>query len=115
MKGGKLHHEYNWFGQQRTNIASAKALPAGRHKLKYEFMIDAYQAGSGGKCILYVDDVKVAEGYIPKTEPYGYSADEGWNVGADHETPVSNDYKERDNHFTGKIKVVTIETYVEKK
>jgi arylsulfatase len=115
MKGGKLHHEYNWFGQQRTNITSAKALPAGRHKLKYEFVIDAYQSGAGGKCILYVNDVKVAEGYIPRTQPYGYSADEGWNVGADHETPVSNDYKERENHFTGKIKVVTIETYVEKK
>ena len=66
-------------------------------------MIDAFKPGSGGKCFLYVDDVKVAEGYIPVTQPFGYSADEGWNVGADHETPVSEDYKERDNKFTGKI------------
>jgi arylsulfatase len=115
MKAGKLHHEYNYFGSQRTNIASAKAITAGHHILKYEFIIDAYKPGSGGKCILYVDDVKVAEGYIPKTEPYGYSADEGWNVGADHETPVSEDYKEADNKFTGKIKVVTVETFPEKK
>jgi arylsulfatase A-like enzyme len=115
MKAGKLHHEYNWFGQKRTNIASAKAVTAGRHKLKYEFIIDAYKPGSGGKCFLYVDDVKVAEGYIPVTQPFGYSADEGWNVGADHETPVSEDYKENDNKFTGSIKVVTIETFPEKK
>ena len=115
MKAGKLHHEYNWFGQKRTNISSAKAIAAGRHSLKYEFIIDAYKPGSGGKCFLYVDDVKVAEGYIPVTQPFGYSADEGWNVGADHETPVSEDYKENDNKFTGKIKVVTIETFPEKK
>jgi arylsulfatase len=111
MKAGKLHHEYNWFGQKRTNIASTKALTAGRHTVKYEFVIDAYRPASGGKCFLYVDDVKVAEGYIVATQPFGYSADEGWNVGADHETPVSEDYKENNNKFTGKIKVVTIETF----
>jgi arylsulfatase A-like enzyme len=111
MKAGKLHHEYNWFGQKRTNISSAKALTAGRHTVKYEFVIDAYRPASGGKCFLYVDDVKVAEGYIVATQPFGYSADEGWNVGADHETPVSEDYKENNNKFTGKIKVVTIETF----
>jgi arylsulfatase A-like enzyme len=115
MKAGKLHHEYNWFGQKRTNIASENAITPGKHILKYEFMIDAFKPGSGGKCFLYVDDVKVAEGYIPVTQPFGFSADEGWNVGADHETPVSEDYKERDNKFTGKIKVVTVETFPPKR
>jgi arylsulfatase A-like enzyme len=115
MKGGKLHHEYNWFGQQRTNIVSPKAITTGAHQFKYEFVIDKNVPGSGGKCILYIDNVKVAEGYIPRTEPYGYSADEGWNVGADHETPVSNDYKENDNKFSGRIKVVTVETFPLKK
>jgi hypothetical protein len=28
----------------------------------------------------------------------------------DSETPVSEDYKERDNKFTGKIKKITVET-----
>jgi arylsulfatase len=60
----------------------------GKHILKYEFMIDAYKRGSCGKCFLYVEDVKVAESYTPVTEPFGFSADEGWNVGADHEIPV---------------------------
>jgi arylsulfatase len=115
MKAGKLHHEYNWFGQKRTNIASENAITPGKHILKYEFMIDAFKPGSGGKCFLYVDDVKVAEGYIPVTQPFGFSADEGWNVGADHETPVSEDYKERDNKFTGKIKVVTVEIFPPKR
>jgi hypothetical protein len=58
---------------------------------------------------LYVDGQKVAEGKIPKTQPYAYSADEGVDVGIDNETPVSNDYKERDNKFTGTIKKITVD------
>ena len=41
--------------------------------------------GSGGRCILYVDDQKVAEGQIPKTQPFVYSGDEGVDVGTDNE------------------------------
>jgi len=41
-----------------------------------------------------------------------YSADEGVSVGIDPETPVSTDYKERDNAFNGKINKVTIETFL---
>ena len=58
---------------------------------------------------MYVDGQKVAEGKIPKTEPYAYSGDEGVDVGMDNETPVSNDYKERDNKFTGTIKKITVD------
>ena len=58
---------------------------------------------------MYVDGQKVAEGKIPKTQPYAYSGDEGVDVGMDNETSVSNDYKERDNKFTGVIKKVTVD------
>jgi len=58
-----------------------------------------------------VDDEKVGEGKIPRTVPYAFSADEGINVGADHETPVSEDYKQDDNKFTGKIHQVTVEIF----
>ena len=115
MKNGRLLHEYNWFGSERTNITSAKAVSPGKHVLKYEFTMDAPKPGSGGKCLLYVDGVKVGEGHVPKTMPFFYSADEGVDVGGDHETVVSQDYKEGDNKFTGKIKVVTIETVAAKK
>jgi hypothetical protein len=111
MKGGKLKHEYNFVGLQRTNITSAKTVTAGHHILKYEFKIDEPKPGSGGTCTLYVDGEKVGEGQIPKTTPYAFSADEGINVGADHETPVSEDYKQDDNKFTGKIHQVTVEIF----
>jgi arylsulfatase len=111
MKNGFLHHEYNYVGKERTNIKSTTALSAGKHILRYEFKIDSKKPGSGGKCYLYVDDKKVAEGVIPHTQAYAYSADEGICVGVDHETPVSEDYKEGDNKFTGKINVATIEIF----
>ena len=66
--------------------------------------------GSGGKSSLYVDGQQVAEGQIPKTQPFAFSADEGTDVGMDGETMVSNDYKQGDNKFTGKIVKVTIDT-----
>jgi arylsulfatase A-like enzyme len=110
MKDGKIHHEYNYFGIERTNITGPASLSAGKHVIKYEFVIDAPKPGSGGKCMLFVDGRQVAEGHIPKTQPFIFSADEGADVGMDNETAVSNDYKQEDNKFTGKILKVTIDT-----
>ncbi len=108
-KGGKVHHEYNFFGLQRTNIAAPSSLSPGKHTVKYEFKIDEVKPGAGGVCRLFVDGKKVAEGKIPKTQPYAYSADEGIDVGMDGETAVSNDYKEGENRFTGKIEKVVVD------
>jgi len=108
MKDGKVHHEYNFFGLERTNIGTMKVLAAGKHTIRYEFVYDGGKPGSGGQSILYVDDQKVAEGRIPKTQPFAYSADEGVDVGMDNETNVSNDYKEGDNAFKGTISKIVI-------
>jgi arylsulfatase A-like enzyme len=110
MKDGKIHHEYNYFGVERTNIGSPAPVAAGKHVIKYEFVPDAAKPGSGGKCVLYIDGQQVADGHIPKTQPFAFSADEGTDVGMDGETAVSNDYKQGDNKFTGKILKVTIDT-----
>jgi arylsulfatase len=108
MKDGKVHHEYNWFGLERTNVASPTALPPGRHTIVYEFIPDAAKPGTGGRSILRVGGQPVAEARIPKTQPYAFSADEGADVGMDGETNVSNDYKPGDNAFTGRIVKVTV-------
>jgi len=109
MKDGKAHHEYNFFGLEHTNIAGATALSPGKHTIEYEFIPDAAKPGSGGKSILSVDGKKVAEGQIPRTQPFMFSADEGADVGLDAETNVSKDYKQGNNAFTGKIIKITIE------
>lgn len=108
MKGGRVHHEYNWFGIERTNIAAPSALAPGKHTIVYEFIPDAAKPGAGGNSIITIDGKKMAEGHIPKTQPFAFSADEGVDVGVDSETNVSPDYNQGDNAFTGKIVKVTI-------
>ena len=109
MKEGKVHHEYNWFALERTNIATPSALALGKHTIVYEFIPDEAKPGTGGKSFLTIDGQRVAEGHIPKTQPFAFSADEGADVGEDGETNVSPDYKQGDNKFTGKIEKVTID------
>jgi arylsulfatase len=70
MKDGRVHHEYNWFALERTNVAGAAALAPGKHTIQYEFIPDEAGPGTGGTSILLVDGKKVAEGHIPKTQPF---------------------------------------------
>ena len=78
--------------------------------IRYEFVARCAEARApAASATLYVDGQKVAEGHIPKTQPFVFSADEGVDVGMDGETAVSNDYKQGDNKFTGKIVKVTID------
>jgi len=109
MKDGKVHHEYNWFAIERTNIATPTALAPGKHTIVYEFIPDGPKPGTGGKSILSIDGKQAAEGKIPKTQPFAFSADEGADVGRDSETNVSPDYKQGNNSFTGTITRVTID------
>jgi arylsulfatase len=65
--------------------------------------------GKGGNGTILVNGQKVAEGRIEHTQCCFFSADEGTDVGMDEGTPVSEDYKQQDNKFTGTIQKVTIE------
>jgi arylsulfatase A-like enzyme len=109
MKDGRIHHDYNYFGVEHTNIASSAPIGAGKHEIRYEFTADAAKPGTGGNCALYVDEKQVAKGHIPKTQPFVFSADEGVDVGMDGETAVSSDYLPSESKFTGKIVKVTID------
>ena len=110
MKEGKAHHEYNFFGLERTNISGDTALAPGKHTIHYEFIPDGKQPGTGGKSILSINGKKVAEKHIPKTQPFAFSGDEGADVGIDAETNVSPDYKPGlPSTFTGKIDKVVVE------
>lgn len=109
MKEGRIHEVYNYGGQQRTTVSSPQALPPGKHKIVYEFTPEAPQPGSAATSRLSVNGKQVGEARIPRTMPFAYSGDEGVDIGTDNETPVTEDYKERHNKFTGKIHKVTVE------
>jgi arylsulfatase len=108
-KGGKPTYTYNWLGLEQFTIASSESLPAGKATVRFTFAYDGGDLGAGGTGTIEINGRKVAEGRIDRTQPIMYSADEGAEVGLDAGTPVTEDYKERDNAFTGKIPKVTIE------
>ncbi|MDN5940244.1 MAG: arylsulfatase [Nitrospira sp.] len=109
LKDGKPTYTYNFLGLQRFNVVSSQSLAAGKATIRYEFASDGPGMGKGGIGTIFVNDQKVAEGRIEHTQCCVFSADEGADVGTDDGTPVTEDYKEDDNRFTGKIHKVTID------
>lgn len=109
LKDGKPVYAYNFLGLKTTKVAGAAALPAGKSTIRFEFDYDGPGLGKGGTGTILVNGNKVAEGKIERTQAAIFSADEGADVGQDGETGVSDDYKQGDNKFTGKIKKVVVE------
>jgi arylsulfatase A-like enzyme len=109
LKDGKPTYTYNFLGLQRFTVAAAQPVAAGKATIRYEFASDGPGMGKGGIGTILVNGQKVAEGRIEHTQCCFFSADEGADVGMDDATPVTEDYKEHDNKFTGKINSVTID------
>ena len=109
LKDGKPRYAYNFLGLKTYKVTAPEALPAGKATLRFAFTYDGGGLGKGGTGTIFVNGKKVAEGRIDRTQGNVFSADEGADVGLDGETPVTDDYKEGDNKFTGKIKKVVIE------
>jgi arylsulfatase A-like enzyme len=109
MKSGKPIYVYNFIGLQRFVVASPQAVPAGKSTIRLEFAYDGDGLGKGGLATIYVNDKRVIDGRIDRTQPIIFSADETADVGEDDATPVTEDYKAYDNKFTGKILKVTVD------
>lgn len=109
FKSGKPMFAYNFLGLETTRIAGSEEVPAGKATIRFEFDYDGPGMGKGGTGTIFVNDKQVGEGKIARTQPGIFSGDEGVDVGLDGETPVSDDYKQGDNAFTGKVLKVTVE------
>ena len=109
LKDGKPTYTYNFLGLERFSVAASEPIAAGNAKIRFEFAYDGGGLGKGGLGTLFVNDKKVAQGRIGRTQPNIFSADETADVGVDEATPVTEDYKQFDNAFTGKIDNVVIE------
>jgi arylsulfatase len=110
LKDGKPTYTYNFLGLNSTTISSSEALPKGKNKLVFDFAYDGDGVGKGGTGTLSVDDRKLAEGRIDRTQPMIFSADETADVGVDDATPVVAGIGQgAQTRFTGKIDKVTIE------
>jgi arylsulfatase A-like enzyme len=109
LQDGIPVYTYNYLGLERYSVKADKPLPAGKANIRFDFAYDGGGPGKGGAGTLTINGAKVAEGRIKRTQPNIFSADETADVGVDEATPVTEDYKEGDNRFTGKIHKVTVE------
>jgi arylsulfatase len=110
LKDGKPTYTYNFLNLERFTISAKEPVPAGKATIRFEFAYDGGGLGKGGTGTLLVNDQKVAEGRIERTQPMIFSADEGADVGEDGETPVVEEYGIAAPYFfTGKIDKVTID------
>jgi len=109
LKDGKPTYCYNFIGLEQYKVQPLDALPPGKATIRMDFDYDGGGIGKGGMTTLLVNGEKVASGRIERTQPMIFSADETAGVGIDDATPVTSDYKEYDNHFTGKILKVNVD------
>lgn len=109
LKDGKPTYCYNWLGIEQYKVSASQPLPPGKAKIVMTFEYDGGGIGKGGTATIFVNGSNVATGRIDKTQGMFFSADETAGVGIDDATPVSSDYKEEGNAFTGKIVKVTID------
>jgi arylsulfatase len=110
VKDGVPAYDYNFLGMERTTVAGTEKLKAGKYTLRFEFAYDGGGFGKGGMGTLYVNDAKVGEGRIERTQPMIFSADETADVGIDLATPVVESIgAEARSRFNGRIPKVTVE------
>jgi arylsulfatase len=109
LKEGKPTYCYNYLGLEQFRVSAPEALAAGKTTVRMNFDYDGGGIGKGGMATILVNGKEVASGRIERTQGMMFSADETAGVGQDDATPVTTDYKERDNAFTGKILKVTVD------
>jgi arylsulfatase len=111
VKDGVPAYDYNYLGLSRSSIVATKPLPTGTtSKIRFEFQYDGGGVGKGGTGVLFINDEKVAQGRIDRTQPGIFSADETADVGVDLGTPVVEAIgAEAKSRFTGRISSVTVE------
>jgi arylsulfatase len=91
-------------------VRSEKEVPTGKNvKLRFEFEKTGKEKfGAGGIGRMYINDSKVGEGQIPRTVKFMYANYEGFDIGVDTGTPVTDEYK-TGARFTGIIEKVVID------
>jgi len=108
VHGDELVYEHNHVGHERFTVAApTDGLTPGRHLVVFAF--DKDEHGSGGHGRLLVDGEEVGTGRIDRTVRIRYAADEGFDVGCDRGTPVSERYQVP-FPFTGTVAQVVIDT-----
>jgi arylsulfatase len=110
VKDGVPAYLYNFVGLKQTEILATEKLPSGESSVRLEFAYDGGGVGKGGIATIFINDKKVGEGRIERTQPMIFSADETADVGIDLATPVVQAIGSgKKSKFTGRIPQLTVE------
>ncbi|TCC65663.1 arylsulfatase [Kribbella pittospori] len=112
IKDRKLHYVHNYVGRGLYKVSTPDVLPAGPHKLRFEFAPTgepdmANGRGTPGMMQLYVDGKLVADAEAPVTTPFILNPG-ALTCGANPGSPVTPDYPSP-FRFTGTLRTVTID------
>jgi arylsulfatase len=113
LKDGKLCYVHNYVGKEIMIVRSKDSVPAGRHKLRFEFEPTGAPdirkgKGSPGRAQLYIDKKLVGQMEMAVTTPMSYGIGAGLSVGADVGSPITTDYRAPFS-FAGKLYTVTVD------
>jgi arylsulfatase len=115
-KNGVVAYDYNFLGMERYTVAATEKLKPGKNTIKMDFVYDSDGVGKGGLATLFLNDKKVGEGRIERTQSAIFSADETADVGIDLATPVVETIgSEHQSKFNGTIKKVVIDVGPQKR
>ena len=67
---------YNFYGVDLFHVESAERLPPGTHRLRMKFQYDGGGPAKGGTVTLFIDDRRVGEGRVERTQPLQFASDE---------------------------------------
>ncbi|WP_429322256.1 arylsulfatase [Paraburkholderia sp. GAS448] len=109
VKDGHLVYEYNGLSLVRTRIQAPEKLQAGHNVIEIDFTMASGRLTAAADVALSVNGKPVAKGSVPYTVPFAFTANGGFEVGADHGSPVSLDFFDQAPFaFNGKINDVHI-------
>lgn len=110
MKENRLVFHYNAIGERQFTVAAAQPLDAGKYTVGIEFVSDEPKNGSGGTVTLLVDGKRVGTGRVEATMFAKISLYEGFDVGEDKISPVTEVYTTADSKFQGVLRQVRFST-----
>jgi arylsulfatase len=106
---GRLSYCMNVGAKDHHYVRAEELLVPGQREIRFDFDFDGGRLGAGGDGTLLVDGTVLAQARIPSTVGMFFQVSESFNVGVDPFTPVSPEYRQFDNAFTGTVRWVRIE------
>jgi hypothetical protein len=116
VEDGILCYEYNLFIIQRTKIRAKQQLPVGKVKIEIVTAYAVPKPGGALNITMKVNGEVVATGQVPISAPLLFTANDCFDIGIAHGSPVSLDYCDKmPFKFNGTIEQVHVEYVIAKK